>query len=211
MGFAGDHSREAARDGLGSISEVSLKEAREAAERWRATVRDNKDPIKERERLRRAAARNMHLLRDIALDAFESRKAELKGDGVNGRWFRPIELHVLPKLGNLPVAEIDQNDIRDALAPIWHCKVQSSSRRPFNLQWRHLSCALGLGTTRVFLTPIFGAAPTEVSDRFVAFMGEQSLIRGGPKKGKNLKNSRIGNSAFLCRLALGWSSSRSDR
>lgn len=104
--------------GLGAMTEVSLKEAREAADRWRATVRDNKDPIKERERMRLEAARNMHLLKDVALDAFESRKAELKGDGVNGRWFSPLELHVLPKLGKVPEAEIDQNDIRDTLAPI---------------------------------------------------------------------------------------------
>jgi hypothetical protein len=58
------------------------------------------DPIKERERLKRDAARNLHLLEDVAKDAFESRKAELKGDGVAGRWFSPLEGHVLPKLGN---------------------------------------------------------------------------------------------------------------
>lgn len=114
--------------GLGAASEVSLKEAREAADKWRATVRENKDPIKERERLRREAARNMHLLRDIALDAFESRKTELKGDGVNGRWFSPLELHVLPKLGNIPVAELDQSDIRDVLAPIWHTKAETARK-----------------------------------------------------------------------------------
>lgn len=114
--------------GLGALTEVSLKEAREAADKWRATVRDNKDPIKERERMRREAARNMHLLTDVALDAFESRKAELKGDGVNGRWFSPLELHVLPKLGKVPVAEIDQNDIRDVLAPIWHTKAETARK-----------------------------------------------------------------------------------
>jgi integrase len=114
--------------GLGALTEVSLKEAREAANKWRFTVRENKDPIKERERLRREAARNMHLLKDVALDAFESRKAELKGDGVNGRWFSPLELHVLPKLGKVPVAEIDQNDIRDVLAPIWHTKAETARK-----------------------------------------------------------------------------------
>ncbi len=114
--------------GLGALTDVSLKEAREAAEKWRATVRENKDPIKERERLRREAARNMHLLKDIALDAFESRKAELKGDGANGRWFSPLELHVLPKLGKIPVAEINQNDIRDVLAPIWHTKAETARK-----------------------------------------------------------------------------------
>lgn len=75
--------------------------------------------------MRREAARNMHLLKDVAPEAFESRKAELKGDGVNGRWCSPLERHVLPKLGKVPVAEIDQNDIRDVLAPIWHTKAET--------------------------------------------------------------------------------------
>ena len=37
--------------GLGSIADVGLKEAREAAEKWRAAVRAGHDPIKERKRI----------------------------------------------------------------------------------------------------------------------------------------------------------------
>ena len=48
-------------------------------------ARANVNPIKAREKQRRDAARNLHLLADVARDAFESRKAELKGDGVQGR------------------------------------------------------------------------------------------------------------------------------
>lgn len=92
--------------GLGSLSKVSLREARQAADAQRQLVRQNKDPIKERQRLKREAARNLHLLSEVARDAFESRKAELKGDGLAGRWFSPLELHILPKLGRMPVREI---------------------------------------------------------------------------------------------------------
>jgi integrase len=53
-------------------------------------------------------------------------RPELKGDGKAGRWFSPLELHVLPKLGKMPVAEIDQRDIRDTLAPIWHTKAETA-------------------------------------------------------------------------------------
>lgn len=131
--------------GLGSISEVSLKEAREAANKWRGVTRTNVDPIKERERQRREAAKKLHILKEIAEDAFESRKAELKGDGKAGRWFTPLELHVLPKLGKVPVAEIDQTDIRDTLAPIWHLKADTA-RKALNrlaICMRH-AAALGL-------------------------------------------------------------------
>lgn len=91
--------------GLGSLQSISLKEAREAAEKWRAVVREGKDPIKERERLARVAARSSNILRAVAEDSFESRKAELKGDGKAGRWFSPLELHVLPKLGKTPIVD----------------------------------------------------------------------------------------------------------
>lgn len=114
--------------GLGSYPDVALKEARREAEVWRSVVRQGLDPIKERERQRREAERNMHVLADIARDALESRKAELKGDGKDGRWFSPLEQHILPKLGKVPVAEIDQQDIRDTLQPIWHTKAATAKK-----------------------------------------------------------------------------------
>lgn len=114
--------------GLGGYPDVSLKEAREEAAKWRAVARQGLDPIKERQREHRQADRNMHLLRDIATDAFEARKAELKGDGKAGRWFSPLELHILPRLGAVPVADIDQIDIRDTLTPIWHDKAATAEK-----------------------------------------------------------------------------------
>jgi len=130
--------------GLGPILDVSLKQARVEAEKWRGIARQGLDPIKERERLNREAARNMHVLHDIAVDAFESRKAELKGDGKAGRWFSPLELHVLPKLGKVPVSQIDQRDIRDTLAPIWHTKADTA-RKAMNRLGICLKHAAALG------------------------------------------------------------------
>ncbi len=114
--------------GLGSVQDVTLKDARTLAAKWRDLAAAEIDPIKQREKERREALRNLHLLKDIAADAFESRKAELKGDGEAGRWFSPIRLHILPKLGKVPVAEIDQTDIRDTLAPIWHAKAETAKK-----------------------------------------------------------------------------------
>ncbi|WP_340250870.1 tyrosine-type recombinase/integrase [Sulfitobacter pontiacus] len=131
--------------GLGRLGDVSLKEARGAAENWRAVVREGKDPIKERERQRREAARPENTLANIAADAFESRKAELKGDGKAGRWFSPLALYVLPKLGKVPVEELDQQDIKNTLAPIWHTKADTANKALTRLSivMRH-AAALGL-------------------------------------------------------------------
>lgn len=114
--------------GLGGIADISLKDARTAAAKYRLQVAQEIDPIKQREKERREAVRNLHILNDIAKDAFESRKAELKGDGEAGRWWSPLKLYVLPKLGNVPVSEIDQTDIRDALTPIWHEKADTAKK-----------------------------------------------------------------------------------
>jgi integrase len=114
--------------GLGSARDVSLKVARELAVRWREIASQHRDPIVERDREAREARRNGYTLRQIALDAFESRKAELRAEGVAGRWFSPLELHVLPKLGSMPVGEITQTAIRDTLAPLWHAKAETARK-----------------------------------------------------------------------------------
>jgi integrase len=131
--------------GLGAYPRVSLKEARLEADKWRRVSQQGIDPIKHRQAAQRAAVRNLHVLKDVALDAFESRKAELKGDGKAGRWFSPLELHIIPKLGKVPVSEIDQTDIRDTLAPIWHTKADTARKAMNRLSicMRH-AAALGL-------------------------------------------------------------------
>ncbi len=131
--------------GLGALRDVSLKQARECANQWRSVLREGRDPIKERNKQKREAMRNLHYLKDIALDAFETRKAELKNDGKTGDWFSPLKLHILPKLGCVPVSEITQTEIRNVLAPIWHIKAGTARTAliRLNLCLKH-AAALGL-------------------------------------------------------------------
>lgn len=114
--------------GLGGYPDVSLKAAREAAERWRREAKKGVDPVQARKRQRRELSRVDHTLSRISEDAFEARKAELKNDGKAGRWFTPIKLHVLPKLGDLPIEQITQTQIKDTLAPIWHTKADTARK-----------------------------------------------------------------------------------
>ncbi|WP_375652117.1 tyrosine-type recombinase/integrase [Bartonella sp. LB28NMGDW] len=131
--------------GLGALRHVSLKQARELATGWRAVLREGRDPIKEREKQKREAISNLHYLKDIAVDAFESRKAELKRDGKASDWFSPLRLYILPKLGCLPVSEITQTEIRNTLSPIWHTKAGTAQIAliRLNLCLKH-AAALGL-------------------------------------------------------------------
>jgi len=130
--------------GLGSLSDVSLQMARELADAAREQVKRRVDPIQQRERESRDAARTDNSLRKIAEEAFEARKAELRDDGMAGRWFSPLELHVLPRLGDVPVSEIDQRMIKDTLAPIWHPKA-ATARKAINRLGLVLQHAAALG------------------------------------------------------------------
>src|SRR6056297_1834468 len=131
--------------GLGGYPEIGLAKAREHADRRRAMAKDGRDPIKEREREMRAARREDISLAIITADAFEARKAELKGDGTAGRWLSPLTIHVLPKLGKVPVTDLDQRDIRDTLAPIWHTKADTARKalNRLSIVMKH-AAALGL-------------------------------------------------------------------
>ena len=71
--------------GLGGFPSLGLADARKLAERWRAVAAAGRDPVKEREAEMRQARREDISLAVITADAFEARKAELKGDGAAGR------------------------------------------------------------------------------------------------------------------------------
>lgn len=144
MGVARHGSRAAARNGLG-FGQRGFSEGSPGKRRTGAGFGSGRErPHQGTDQERKDAARNLHLFKDIAKDAFESRKAELKGDGVAGRWFSPLELHILPKLGKVPVSDIDQNDIRDVLSPIWHTKAETA-RKAMNRLGICLTHAAALG------------------------------------------------------------------
>ncbi len=131
--------------GLGDFPTLGIAKARKKAERWRAVAAAGRDPVREREAEARAARREDISLKILTEDAFEARKAELKGGGTAGRWLSPLELHVLPRLGRVPVTDIDQWDIRDTLAPLWHTKADTARKalNRLSIVLRH-AAALGL-------------------------------------------------------------------
>jgi integrase len=131
--------------GLGPWPAVSLSEARKAADRARSTLAANRDPIAERDRLRRQEGKVGQSLNEVTNDCFEARKAELKDDGSAGRWLSPLKIHVLPKIGKVPVREIDAPMLRDVLSPIWHSKADTARKalNRMNIVIKH-AAALGL-------------------------------------------------------------------
>jgi integrase len=129
--------------GLGRWPDVSIAEARGRAADARRQVRDGLDPIIEREKKKLAHRR---LSVGEAVDGcFVAKQAELKSDGKAGRWMSPLSTHVLPKIGRLPIEDIDRHVLKSVLEPIWHAKpdVARKAVNRINLTLKH-AAALGL-------------------------------------------------------------------
>lgn len=129
--------------GLGRWPDVSIGEARERAATARRTLRDGLDPVAERARSKRTVKR---LTFKEAIDScYEAKKAELKNDGTAGRWLSPLSTHIIPKLGKVPVEDINQHRLVETLGSIWHDKPEAARKalNRVNLTLKH-AAALGL-------------------------------------------------------------------
>jgi integrase len=104
--------------GLGPYPAISLRRARELAAEARSLAAEGIDP-----RQRRQDAVRQGVTVEAAIKAyFESRRASLKGDGVAGRWWSPIDTHVTPKIGGRGLADLTVDDIVDAFGELWREK-----------------------------------------------------------------------------------------
>ncbi|MGB5723647.1 MAG: Arm DNA-binding domain-containing protein, partial [Parasphingorhabdus sp.] len=102
--------------GLGRWPDVSIGEAREKASEARKQLRGGIDPIIERRKIVLIAGGTT--VADVIEGCFEARKAELKNDGAAGRWLSPLKVHIIPKIGKLPIEQLDQHILTTVVGPI---------------------------------------------------------------------------------------------
>ncbi|WP_375667827.1 MULTISPECIES: tyrosine-type recombinase/integrase [unclassified Bartonella] len=124
--FRYTHHNKRREMGLGPVTKLSLKEARELSRYYSDILKEGNDPIVFREQT--ILKQQSNIFQEIAKAAFESKKAELKNEGKNGRWFSPLELHVIPHIGKLPIEKLTANIIRNVLAPLWHEKADTARK-----------------------------------------------------------------------------------
>ncbi|MGB0901800.1 tyrosine-type recombinase/integrase [Halocynthiibacter sp.] len=131
--------------GLGPWPDVSIAEARERSALARRRLRDGVDPIQERKKERGKVHRMT--VAEAVQSCFTARQAELKNDGKAGRWLSPLNVHVLPKIGDMAVEDLDQHSLKKVLEPIWHTKSDTARKamNRLNLTLKH-TAALGLDT-----------------------------------------------------------------
>jgi integrase len=117
--------------GLGSLSVVSLHEAREEGAKCRQALRNGVDPLEmkraNRERAHLAAAKSL-TFREAAQAYHAAHRASWRSALHAEQWSTSLDQHVMPTLGHLSVAAIDTTLLMKVIEPLWVCKTESASR-----------------------------------------------------------------------------------
>jgi integrase len=110
--------------GLGSLKNVSLADARDAAFVVRKKIAQGIDPVAERKQERQV----IPTFRKAAELVHEEREKAWKNGKHQNQWLATLRTYAFPKLGDLLVGDIEGPLIRDVLAPIWLAKPETARR-----------------------------------------------------------------------------------
>jgi integrase len=116
--------------GLGALHTFGLAEARDRARALRQQLADGIDPLAKRE-----ADKQARLVEQASTVTFEQcakmyLKLHERGWGAAHRhqWNASLSTYVYPKIGDLPVRDIDQAAIMQLIEPLWSVKTTTASR-----------------------------------------------------------------------------------
>lgn len=117
--------------GLGPFPDVGLKDARERAREARDDLFRGVDPIdarRERNRARLEARQRNVTFRECARMCHEAKAPGFRSEKHKNDWINSLKIHAFPKIGNVPVNEIDVDHVRRVLDPIWTTKTETATR-----------------------------------------------------------------------------------
>lgn len=130
------------RMGLGSLDTVHADEARAEARKVRALLRDGKNPIAERHRLKldsAIAAGRTKTVREL-MDEWYPIKMAHKSANTRAQVANIIDRHIVKRIGDMPVARVDTKVILDdsgiGLQRLWCASRKDGGRHPTALRLR---------------------------------------------------------------------------
>ena len=115
--------------GLGTFPEVSIVDARQKAEDKRRLVLQKTDPIDEKKRqeiLRNQQNKKFSQIADIYIN--HKKKKEWTNPKSEQQWRNTIATYASPILDKKPFIDINNEDIVEALLPIWNNKTETARR-----------------------------------------------------------------------------------
>lgn len=116
--------------GLGSLSTLSLSEARKRRDEELAKAKGGTDPITARN-VERATKRNEKVI--LSFSEAATKYIDLMEPGWRNakhasQWRNTVETYANPAIGKLPVDLIEQSHILQILEPIWYTKTETATR-----------------------------------------------------------------------------------
>ncbi len=109
--------------GLGSVSKVSLAQARDRAREIRTWMEMGLDPSFERHK-----ARGEPIFKDAALKVYDIHRKTWRNGKHNDQWLRTMEVYAFPYIGKVKVSEVTGPMIRSLLQEIWLDKPETARR-----------------------------------------------------------------------------------
>ena len=112
--------------GLGPVSLVTLKQARQKALANRVAIFEGRDPLAEK----RAAEREAAALsfREAAERTYKALRPRWRSEQVARNWMRQLDRHAFQRIGSMPVDRIGPADVLRVLTPIWTAKPETGRR-----------------------------------------------------------------------------------
>lgn len=113
--------------GLGPYPDVSLAEARNLAYDARVLLRNFHDPLEDKRRRERRSRISNPTFKEVAEDYISSKRAGWT-EKHQKQFQSTLATYAYPILKNIPVNEINANDVLKVLRPIWEEKNETASR-----------------------------------------------------------------------------------
>lgn len=117
--------------GLGGYPDVPLEQARQRAREAREQIRQGIDPVAARraitEALRAGHAKRI-TFDQAAKHAHAAKRPEFKNAKHAAQWINTLTTYASPKLGTLPVNQIELPHVVEVLTPIWTTKTETATR-----------------------------------------------------------------------------------
>lgn len=108
---------------LGSVSVITLAEARELAHAMRKAARQGADPLHERRR-----NKTIPTYREAAQQVWEANRKTWQNTKHADQWINTQTTYAFPTVGNLRVDQISSSHVLDVLMPIWLAKEETARR-----------------------------------------------------------------------------------
>lgn len=125
--------------GLGSLTDLSVTQARAQAEELKNLTRKGRDPLEERRleaeqkaieaeaRVKEETLANAKV-REVGAEYIRAHGAGWKNAKHAQQWTNTLKTYVYPAIGDLPISRVTTQHVLDILKPIWTTKAETASR-----------------------------------------------------------------------------------